>query len=694
MVWTQSALSGELWYTTASDPPSEAAPDGLAAVVKKEWNIGWVQAAPDGFARSVIGINGQWPCPTLEVDIGDKVIIEVTNGLGNETTSLHWHGLFQEGSNLFDGPAHVTQCPIPPGASFTYEFEVHQPGTYWYHAHIGAQYSDGLRAPLIVHDRNSPYEREIEAEYVLSVSDWYHDQTPTLLEQLFDVSNVGVRLPPIKSCLINDATQNKYEILPGKKYKFRIVNMSAHAGAAIFITDHRFTVVEVDGVYTKPTSAAQLYLAPGQRYSVIVEGKESKEKNYAVNVVLDVNPDVLTYFEPVGFKWNGTAYLEYDAGNPTPEPEHLNEFHILDDLSLEPFDGEEILGEPDKQIQMDVGMGLDTGGIPRAFVNNVSYVHQDTPTLFTALTVGKDAENPEVYGQVNPYVTKRGEIIEITVNNLAASHHPFHLHGHHFQVLSRRPVGSGPFDASAESDFPEVPLRRDTIVVHGRSSVVIRFKADNPGVWLFHCHFEWHVALGMTATFIEDPLELQKITGPVPQAHRALCDAQCLHSSGNAAGNTEDHFNLEGAAPASHVPAHGAVYQEGTCNAEGGEDSGAGNEGDDSAAGNEYPSSEGGDSEGKEDADPAAGEGEGDEDADPVAGEGEGDYDDGSDAEGEDPKVKKSGCPEGHTCSGPYFEKGEDGEWNDGKFTRYVTEAYHVTSTSTHTNIVCATAAP
>jgi len=104
------------------------------------------------------------------VDLGDKVVIHVTNNLGNETTSIHWHGLYHEGTTNMDGAAHVGQCPIPPGKSFTYEFFVNQPGTYWWHAHVGAQYSDGLRAPLIVHDPKDPYIGEYDEEHTVTLS--------------------------------------------------------------------------------------------------------------------------------------------------------------------------------------------------------------------------------------------------------------------------------------------------------------------------------------------------------------------------------------------------------------------------------------------------------------------------------------------------------------------------------------------
>jgi len=81
-------------------------PACLAKTVTYNWDITWVSANPDGLAqRPVIGINGQWPCPKIEVDEGDIVIVNARNMLGNETTSLHWHGMYQKGTSNMDGPS-------------------------------------------------------------------------------------------------------------------------------------------------------------------------------------------------------------------------------------------------------------------------------------------------------------------------------------------------------------------------------------------------------------------------------------------------------------------------------------------------------------------------------------------------------------------------------------------------------------
>jgi iron transport multicopper oxidase len=96
-----------------------------SAEVKYDWELTWVNANPDGrFARPVIGVNGQFPCPTINVNVGDHLTVNVKNSLGNESTSIHWHGMRQEGTNGMDGATGATQCPIPPGSSFTYDFTV------------------------------------------------------------------------------------------------------------------------------------------------------------------------------------------------------------------------------------------------------------------------------------------------------------------------------------------------------------------------------------------------------------------------------------------------------------------------------------------------------------------------------------------------------------------------------------------
>lgn len=90
-----------------------------------DFTVGWLYRNPDGLhTRPVIGINGEWPIPRIEASVGDRIVVNLHNNLGNQSTSLHFHGLFMNGTNEMDGVVGVTQCGIPPGSSFTYDFTV------------------------------------------------------------------------------------------------------------------------------------------------------------------------------------------------------------------------------------------------------------------------------------------------------------------------------------------------------------------------------------------------------------------------------------------------------------------------------------------------------------------------------------------------------------------------------------------
>lgn len=193
---------------------------------------------------------------------------------------------------------------------------------------------------------------------------------------------------------------------------------------------------------------------------------------------------------------------------------------------------------------MTVSFGANENGQWRGFLNGIDYVPQKVPTLYTALNAPANlVNNPAIYGQnTNPNVLPYGSIVELTVSNHDSFAHPFHLHAHNFQVISRDPGGANfPINIPAGA-----PMRRDTVQMMAEGSITIRFVADNPGITLFHCHIEWHVEAGLTATFIEAPTELQASKPYIPVSHKNVCSAQGIAMKGNAAGNTKDYTNLAG----------------------------------------------------------------------------------------------------------------------------------------------------
>ncbi|KAI0832957.1 multicopper oxidase [Hypoxylon sp. FL0890] len=520
-----------------------------AKTVSYDFNIGWVISNPDGaFDRPTIGINGQWPIPRIEVDIGDTVVVNATNLLGNQTTSLHFHGLYQNGSSQMDGPAQVSQCAIPPGSSFIYNFTVNQPGTYWYHSHTSAQYPDGLRGPLIVHDPKSPFLNTFykqENERILTVSDWYHDQVQELLPTFLSKGNPTGAEPVPNAALWNDTQNLTVPVQPDTTYYFRVINLGAFAGQYIWFEGHNMTILEVDGVYTQPAVADMIYLAAAQRCSFLVTTKSDISSNYAFVASMDTS---LFDTIPDDLNWNVTGWLVYDEAKPLPQPALVDELNNFDDATLIPYDNLTLFENPTKFIELDVIMNNLGDGANYAFFNNVTYKSPKVPTIYTALSAGEEATNPTVYGSyTNSFVLEKGDIVQIRMNNLDTGRHPFHLHGHNFQAAYRSAEDAGTYEDSGitPADFYPTPMRRDTFMIFPTSFMVLRFRADNPGVWLFHCHIEWHVASGLIATMVEAPLDLQK-TISIPQDQLDACAAQNIPTVGNAAGNTVNLLDLTG----------------------------------------------------------------------------------------------------------------------------------------------------
>lgn len=123
-----------------------------------------------------------------------------------------------------------------------------------------------------------------------------------------------------------------------------------------------------------------------------------------------------------------------------------------------------------------------------------------------------DTSQLQPYGSV--YTLPRNKTIELSVpGGQLEGHHPFHLHGHAFSVV--RSAGSNTYNYHN-------PVRRDTTGngVAG-DNVTIRFRTDNIGPWLFHCHIDWHLKLGMAVVFAEDPNDTSSLS--IPSEWNQLC---------------------------------------------------------------------------------------------------------------------------------------------------------------------------
>lgn len=535
------------------------------AVHTFNFTTGWVDANPDGVReKKMIGFNGVWPVPDIHVKKGDRVELYLTNGFDDGTvTSLHFHGMFHRLSdgnrNEIDGPSMVTQCPIVPGQTYLYNFTVaDQVGTYWYHAHSGAQFGDGMRGAFIIHDDDEPFE--YDEEMVIQLSDLYWKPYYKVTDGFLSRYNPTGAEPIPQNLLFNNTLNATLRFEPGKTYLMRFINSGLFVSQYVALEDHELTIVEVDGVYVKPNVTDLLYIATGQRMSVLVKAKEQDPgKNFALMQIMD---EVMLDVVPPELVRNRTHQISYSDDNEAALGFVIDDFdQAAEEFYLTPLADVPLLDHYDTQFTLNLTLDNLGDGVNYAMLNGVTYVHPRVPTLTTALTSGDLATDPRIYGDnINAFVLQKDEIVEIVVNNYDSGKHPFHLHGHVFQLIQKSPEYSPdadypdeeqdeitvPYNESAPlTPFPEYPVLRDTVVLAPSGHIVIRFKADNPGVWFFHCHLDWHLTQGLAAVFIEDPLALQEQES-LSGNYKEVCSAAEIPNRGNAAGHSDDWFNMDG----------------------------------------------------------------------------------------------------------------------------------------------------
>ncbi|KAL0954402.1 hypothetical protein HGRIS_003386 [Hohenbuehelia grisea] len=467
--------------------------------------------SPDGFSRQTVlagasSSTGQFPGPLITGNKGDNfrlnVVDELTDNSMLTDTTIHWHGFFQKGTAWADGPAFVTQCPIKPGNSFLYDFDVpDQAGTFWYHSHLSTQYCDGLRGAFVVYDPNDPHKDLYTVDNddtVITLADWYHTPAPS-----------AGAVPTADSTLINGLGRFAggptselavINVQQNTKYRFRLVSISCDPNYVFSIDGHTLTVIEADGVNTQPLVVDSIQIFAGQRYSFVLNA------NQAVgNYWIRANPNIGT----TGFAGGlNSAILRY-AGATVADPTSSQSPNSspLQETSLVPLEnpgapGTHTLGAADVSINLAIAFNAANFDFT---VNGVSYVNPTAPVLLQILSGALTASSLLPAGSV--YVLPPNKVIEVSIPGLAiGGPHPFHLHGHTFDVI--RSAGSSTYDF-------DTPVRRDVVSTGvAGDNVTIRFVTDNPGPWFLHCHIDWHLELGLAIVFAEDPATVNTFDPP------------------------------------------------------------------------------------------------------------------------------------------------------------------------------------
>lgn len=492
------------------------------------WTVADKEYNPDGVYRPMILINEEYPGPMIEVNEGDTIVVHVDNQ-GINATAIHWHGMYQNGTNHMDGTVGITQCAIAPGSKFTYEFKVDgQSGTYWYHGHQGVQSADGLYGPLIIHSKDERQLQQLEyhTDRVVMLTDHYWDLSSELLLEYMKSDAENAEPVPM-SALINgrgmrdcsnvggrkcDNSTSNVGMLPfslerGKNHRLRIINTGAFAEFQLSIDEHEFAITEVDGVDVSPIWFHRMLINPAQRYSMILTNNFAPGEAFwfRAKMISDCFAEPNEYLQTE--TWAPVQWQSMGGGENIAIP-MSNDFpeaitQICKDLDTTKLKPVIPMVAPEPTVSLYFRVNFEIGGwqLSRGKFNQSSFqADVQHPTLFRTID-GYNDENEAFIGHSSLESPKPAfinsdafdieremvlqtegiQIIDIMLQNFDDGNHPLHLHGYKFFVMAQ---GHGyPPDNITDTLDVSNPLRRDTASVEAFGWTLIRLIADNPGVW-------------------------------------------------------------------------------------------------------------------------------------------------------------------------------------------------------------------
>lgn len=442
------------------------------------------------------------PGSPIRARIGDELVVTVSNRL-DHPTSVHWHGVALR--NDMDGAAPATPN-IPAGQDFTYRFSVPNSGTYWAHPHTGLDADMGLYLPVIVDD---PTEGNYDAEWIVVLDDWTDglgkspqqlyteltspnkpstpsppptttttppttSTTSTTSETPTTTSSSETSTTPTGSpspapmpegnvgksdllggdagdiaypyYLINGripAAPMTFNAKPGQRIRIRFINTGSDTTFRVALAGHSMTVTHTDGYPVVPVQVDALLIGMAERYDVVVTAADgvfplvalAEGKNALARTLLSTGSG--------------------SAPDPGFQPPELN--RRVGTIEMFTATTPVNLGRPQPGLNLPVVLGG----------NMVQY----------NWTI-----NGKPYSNTEPLHVREGERPTITFDNPTMMYHPIHLHGHTFQLIKA--------DGSPGA-------RKDTLMVLPKQKLLAVLVADNPGLWVLHCHNTYHQEAGM-----------------------------------------------------------------------------------------------------------------------------------------------------------------------------------------------------
>jgi FtsP/CotA-like multicopper oxidase with cupredoxin domain len=484
----------------------------------------------------MVVVNGQFPGPLIQANWGDWIEVTVHNQIygPEEPTSLHHHGLNQPGTPWADGVPSVSQCPIVPGGNLTYRFRADTFGSSWWHSHYSAQYSSGVVGPIVIHGPNDVgYDVDM---YPILISDWNNHYYDEIVAAQMAPSTNGLPFRPFSDSnlvggqgtypcanVTNGApctggSLASWEFEAGKTYRLRFINVGSESMETVSIDGHTMTVIANDFVPVQPYAVTALTLAVGQRVDVVVKA-DQKPGAYYLRAYNQWCSDTLNPFGAGIIRYKGTSSSAMpSAALDIPAP--INQFCANDPLNSTVPQYAIPAATPDITIPIDISFGPDATGKFVFGHNNSTYIPDMNNSVLLDTANGINAFPPH-YNVIN---TGSAQTVRIILTTSVGPAHPWHLHGHDFQVLAE---GFGQWDGTITN--PQNPQRRDVQMMWIGGSptmpayTVIQFTQDNPGVWPLHCHIAAHLTLGMVSLILERPDDVKGMD--IPADVKGTCPA-------------------------------------------------------------------------------------------------------------------------------------------------------------------------
>ncbi len=337
----------------------------------------------------------------------------VENGIAEETT-VHWPGL--RVPNAMDGVPHLTQRPIAPGETFVYEFTAPDAATYWYHPHQRSfeQVGRGLYGPLIV-EEHAPIRVDRDITWV--DDDWRLLKDASISDDFGNMHDVSHSGHVGYTVTVNGRIPETFAVRSGERVRLRLINAANARIFAFRFRGHRPTVIAYDGQPVEPHDALDdgVILGPAMR----------------VDLVLDMIGKPRERFPVVDTFYKG---LEYRLLDLVYDPDPLRERLLETPVAL----ASNTMPEPDlvaaERHEVAFGGGM-MGGLMMATMGGRRIDMREMKHNGMAWAINGVAATGHV---MDPLVTlTRSRSYVLAMHNDTAWHHPIHLHGHSFRVVSR-----------------------------------------------------------------------------------------------------------------------------------------------------------------------------------------------------------------------------------------------------------------